>query len=87
MNPIRRKRGLLGWVAVALLLLWQVLMAMQVVGDQSMFQDAARNGGYLHVMLASSLAGTLGIFLLVAIWIVGTVLLAALVYVTRGERG
>ena len=61
-------------------------MAMQVVGDQSMFQNAARTGGYLHVMLASSLAGTLGVFLLVTIWIVGTVILGALVYVTRGKR-
>lgn len=61
-------------------------MAIQVVGDQSMLQDAAQNGGYLHVVLASSLAGTLGVFLLVGIWIVGTVILAALAYVTRGGR-
>ncbi len=83
----RRRRGLLGWIAVTLLLLWQVLMLTQVLDNLSAFQGAARTGGYLHVMLASSLAGTLGIVLLVAIWIAGTILLAALAYVTRGARG
>ena len=86
MTSLRRGRGLLGWIAIILLLLWQVLMVTQVLGHLSMFQDAARTGGYLHVMLASSLAGTLGIFLLVAIWIGGTVLLAVLVHLTRGAR-
>ncbi len=87
MTSGRRGRGLLGWIAVTLLLLWQVLMATQVLGNLSAFQDAARTGGYLHVMLASSLAGTFGIVLLVAIWIAGTAVLAALAYVTRGARG
>ncbi len=87
MTSKRRRRGLLRWIAVTLLLLWQVLMVTQVLDNLFAFQGAARTGGYLHVMLASSLAGTLGIALLVAIWIAGTVLLGALAYVTGGTRG
>ena len=79
-------RNVGGQLAVAFLLLRQVLMTMQVVRGQAMFQDVARNGGYLHVMLASSLADTIWVVLLVGIWIVGTVILTALAYVTRGGR-
>jgi hypothetical protein len=80
-----RRRGPVGWVFKVLFIAFNVVMAIWLVsywgtvGGQisSATSDAAKAGG--------ALGATLGTTMLLLLWVLGTIILGALTFFTRGR--
>ena len=81
-----RKRGVFGWIIAVLFWGWQALMAWGLISG---FNNAARSGYATgshadHVAYAAGF--TIGVGLLLAFWLLGSLVLGLMMYFSRGRR-
>lgn len=79
-----RKRGLFGWLALVVFLLFNVIMLIAFVGGM---QGAANLSATTDAERAGHAIGTMmGATALLTIWVLGDIILGAFVLLTRGRK-
>jgi len=83
-QEIRGKLGFFGWLWRILLFLWQVAMVAWISSYGSLVNEAVQVGGAEGA--GAAIGGTLGIGLIIAVWVGGTIVIGLFVLLTRRTK-
>ena len=83
-QEIRGKLSVFGWIWRILLLGWQVAMIGWVISYTSLVAPMVEEGGAGGV--GAAIGGTIGIGLIIFVWVAGTVIIGLFVLLTRRTK-
>ena len=83
-QEIRGKLGFFGWVWRILLTVWQVAMIAWIVSYVTTVAPMVEAGGAEGT--GAAIGGTIGVGMIIAIWVAGTVIIGLFVLLTRRTK-
>ena len=83
-QEIRGKLGFFGWVWRILLAVWQVAMIGWIVSYAQTIAPMVEAGGAKGT--GAAIGGTLGVGMIIAVWVGGTIILGLFVLLTRRTK-